>query len=609
MMLMLSNPFTLPIVRGEPNSNPTNSNPYPSNGATDISLVPPLLSITVNDIDYIPAINEDKAVDGYSGTYEDWTEYGVDPYLNASDNSNYIFQNTTDLSKEGWFTFADTNNTGSGYSVTMYVEYDSNGDENCSWNIDTNGDDIAEISGHIPNGGSAGLKNTGVISNLDTVAEINDARVYFESENAFFSYDLQIDYVYLNIAHAKIYDDITVTFRTNESGIWKDAYTTSSIGNGTYYCLNTSWIDSYSTTYWWSVNTSDGYGGWDNDTYYFTTGANNPPNTPSSSSPANHTTSVSTTADLSWTGGDPDIGDTTRYCVYYGTSSNPPMVSNNQTLTTYDPGTMNYYTKYYWKIVAWDNHSLSTEGPIWDFTTTTKPYIPPVNPPNDDGDGLNNDSVIIDQKPTAIISGTYSGIPYEEIQFDATESHDNDEEGQTIVRFDWKFSDHQEWQQNLSATPTHNYTQPGLYKVTLKVIDDEGNSSINTTTVTIIKPNYPPTANFSHLPLKSTTDDVIQFTDLSSDADGTIVSYYWNFSDGTNSTEKNPYHKYNESGLYIITLKVTDDVGATNTSSHIILVEESQSQKTDKETPGFELIILLCAIAISIISLKKKRNT
>jgi PKD repeat protein len=111
----------------------------------------------------------------------------------------------------------------------------------------------------------------------------------------------------------------------------------------------------------------------------------------------------------------------------------------------------------------------------------------------------------------------------------------------------------------------------------------------------------------------------MQFTDLSTDTDGTIVSYYWNLSDGITSTEKNPYHKYNESGVYIITLNVTDDVGATNTSSHTILVEESQNKditntETNEGTPSFEQILLLCAIMVSIIMvsiliLKKKSST
>ena len=96
--------------------------------------------------------------------------------------------------------------------------------------------------------------------------------------------------------------------------------------------------------------------------------ANSPPNTSSSPWPANRARGVSINADLNWSGGDPDAGDTVTYDVYFGTSETPPLVSNDQSGTTYDPGTL-AYTKYYWKVIATDNHGASTAGPLWDFST------------------------------------------------------------------------------------------------------------------------------------------------------------------------------------------------------------------------------------------------
>ena len=109
---------------------------------------------------------------------------------------------------------------------------------------------------------------------------------------------------------------------------------------------------------------------------------NSPPYTPSNPSPTNHATDVDINANLYWTGGDPDPGDTVTYDVYFGTSSSPPQVATGQSGTTYDPGTMSFSTDYYWKIVSWDNHVASTSGPIWDFTTGSEPNDPP-NPPSD----------------------------------------------------------------------------------------------------------------------------------------------------------------------------------------------------------------------------------
>jgi uncharacterized repeat protein (TIGR01451 family) len=100
---------------------------------------------------------------------------------------------------------------------------------------------------------------------------------------------------------------------------------------------------------------------------------NQAPNTPSSPSPADGAPDVSTDAHLSWTGGDPDLGDTLTYDIYLGTNTAPPVVSTGQTQATYNPGTLSYGTLYYWKIVATDNHGSSSEGPVWSFTTKSAP--------------------------------------------------------------------------------------------------------------------------------------------------------------------------------------------------------------------------------------------
>ena len=94
-----------------------------------------------------------------------------------------------------------------------------------------------------------------------------------------------------------------------------------------------------------------------------------PPNPPSNPNPADNATSVSTNANLSWTCSDPD-GDPLTYDVYFGTFSNPPLENSGQSGTTYDLGTLNEETTYYWKIVAHDDNSNSTIGDIWVFTTT-----------------------------------------------------------------------------------------------------------------------------------------------------------------------------------------------------------------------------------------------
>ena len=103
-----------------------------------------------------------------------------------------------------------------------------------------------------------------------------------------------------------------------------------------------------------------------------TTGSqpNQDPYTPSNPNPAHLATNVSVTTNLSWTGGDPDPGDTVTYDVYFGTSSSPPLAQANNATTSWDPpGSLPFNTTHYWKIVAKDNHGAQTAGPVWRFST------------------------------------------------------------------------------------------------------------------------------------------------------------------------------------------------------------------------------------------------
>jgi len=52
------------------------------------------------------------------------------------------------------------------------------------------------------------------------------------------------------------------------------------------------------------------------------------------------------------------------YDVYFGKTSPPTKVVSNQTETSYNPGTLEYNTTYYWQIIAWDDQGESAEGPI-----------------------------------------------------------------------------------------------------------------------------------------------------------------------------------------------------------------------------------------------------
>ena len=129
----------------------------------------------------------------------------------------------------------------------------------------------------------------------------------------------------------------------------------------------------------------------------------------------------------------------------------------------------------------------------------------------------------------------------------------------TVVSWSWRFGDGSTSTQH---NPTHRYTNNGVYTVTLNVTDDDG--AKNTISKSISVSNVPPIANFTYSPLQPTTSDTVQFTDASTDSDGTVVSWSWTFGDGNTTALRNPTHKYASKGTYLVTLNVTDDDGATS---------------------------------------------
>ena len=116
-----------------------------------------------------------------------------------------------------------------------------------------------------------------------------------------------------------------------------------------------------------------------------------------------------------------------------------------------------------------------------------------------------------------------------------------------------------------------------IFTVKLIIRDDKGKTSENTTTLQIsyyTYQNQPPIASFTYSPQNPTTSDTIHFYDQSTDTDGSIVSWYWNFGDGSTSTQRNPTHRYSSPGRYTVTLKVKDDKGATDTYEKTITVKK-----------------------------------
>lgn len=93
-------------------------------------------------------------------------------------------------------------------------------------------------------------------------------------------------------------------------------------------------------------------------------------------------------------------------------------------------------------------------------------------------------------------------------------------------------------------------------------------------TVPFIVENLPPTAQFIYSPTFPYVGQAVTFdASGSSDTDGTIASYAWDFGDGFIETDVVTTHNYESAGTFTVTLTVTDDLGAIDKLQKEITVD------------------------------------
>jgi VCBS repeat-containing protein len=114
----------------------------------------------------------------------------------------------------------------------------------------------------------------------------------------------------------------------------------------------------------------------------------------------------------------------------------------------------------------------------------------------------------------------------------------------------------------VTYTPNANFN--GTDSFSYKANDGIADSNTATVTITVNPVNDPPVAD-PNGPYSGTVGVPVTFYGSnSSDCDGTIVSYHWDFGDGAAGSEVSPAHTYSAAGIYTVTLTVNDNDGATH---------------------------------------------
>ncbi|HDM66863.1 MAG TPA: PKD domain-containing protein [Thermoplasmatales archaeon] len=224
-------------------------------------------------------------------------------------------------------------------------------------------------------------------------------------------------------------------------------------------------------------------------------------------------------------------------------------------------------TTFAWYVIVNDS-LLENRSDTWFFTTLV---TPPDNEP-----------------PTADAGGPYSAAPGETVQFDASNSFDPDGE---IKFYRWNFGDGTS--EILAMQPQHVYNSPGVYTVTLTVIDDKGTTDTDIIDVVIEgEINKKPIA-YIDAPTSGVTGESIVFSGVNStDPDGSIVNYTWYLGENTTLYGPVVVYTYNESGSYLVILTVRDDDGEIDTTQMVISIEKAKESVT-----GLELLLLIFSMA------------
>jgi PKD repeat protein len=175
--------------------------------------------------------------------------------------------------------------------------------------------------------------------------------------------------------------------------------------------------------------------------------------------------------------------------------------------------------------------------------------------------------------PIVEASGPYNGLMDSPISFAGTAT-DAGVVDQSGLSYGWEFGD--------GGTATgplvsYSYAEAGTYSVKLTVTDKDGGSGVDTATVQVTTVKQPPKAVISG-PDAAKVGQLVAFDGSgSSDIDGGISSYRWEFGDGITGNGEKANHSYSAAGTYLITLGVTDDGGLTNSASQNIIIEAAET--------------------------------
>lgn len=175
-------------------------------------------------------------------------------------------------------------------------------------------------------------------------------------------------------------------------------------------------------------------------------------------------------------------------------------------------------------------------------------------------------TVVQNQAPIAQAGGPYSVDEGMALVLDASGSLDPDGHSLTYA---WDLDGDGEFDDAQGINPSYLFSQNGLYTISLKVSDT---ALEDTATASVTVNDLKPTAQFSCTPSPQDEGQEVSFINQSTSPVDTIASWHWDFGGQGTSAQENPSFRFNDDGLYTITLLVIDHDGSTSSVSHQVII-------------------------------------
>ncbi len=172
---------------------------------------------------------------------------------------------------------------------------------------------------------------------------------------------------------------------------------------------------------------------------------------------------------------------------------------------------------------------------------------------------------IFNSPPIVIVTADrVRGIAPLVVRFDSSSSTDDG----IIVSRAWDFGD---GGTSVEISPTHTFTATGEYTVSLTLTDDQGGSASNTLVISVTEAPVPVIEVDRTTAPSAPATFTFDGSD-SSDPDGSIVAYTWDFDDGSREVIPAVVHTFGSAGTFRVRLTVTDNTGVTASTGVLIQV-------------------------------------